>query len=464
MKTVFSIIAVTVVSFITSPSSTAETIYITGSTAFRSAANSALYQLFGNNLMATDQGTTNSPAAGSLLFTNCVVGNTNVDISVFWAGAEAGIQTVASGKNYRCLPFFDKKFIAEKYTNFPALNVAGGVYGSLIANSPNTSLQKGSIAFTDTWQKCSVFDGLAPDGMTYNHLSLFPVGVVTFTFVASKGFPWADITDEIIRQAALDGFVTGNLFSARASDTNTKIWLFGRNPDSGTRNTILAVTKIGVGTVLQQFVPTVTADNIVSLTLTPAGIINGIRIGEGDNGEFSGGKLCGYLTHDFSTNLKVPSDFSPGTKANFAISYSGCSDASHNYAHGLVPLTYNGIEGRLYNTNTPVTSLDQGYTNVITGRYPFWSYEHLGYDTNVASAQTVALADILASTIKNFSSTSPCLAPNIALKDMYVQRRADGGEMRPIDPVATTDNSTKNLIPVADEISSTKITANPPKP
>ena len=439
-------ILLTGLAFISVASAPAETIFVTGSTAFRKTANAVFYALYAGNLMATDQSSTNSLSAANLLFTNCTVGNATVDISIFWSSSEAGIQTVASSSDNRTLPFLDKNLISSKYKHFPVLNASGGSYGTVVSNSPFTSLQKGCIAFSDTWQSASVFNGLAPDNITYDKLSLSPVGVVTFTFAASKDFPWRDLTDEIISQACTEGYVTGNLFSGNPSDTNIKAWLFGRNPDSGTRSTMLSVTKIGIDSILRQFTPTIVNGMITSLSLTEPGIINGIRVVAGDNGESSGEDLCNYLTNVFASDLHVPSGYSSGSKANYAITYCGCADALGSISNGLVPLSYNGVQGRLNTTNPAASSIDQGFTNIITGRYPFWSYEHVGYDPRVATPQTLALVQTLITTIKSLPSSSSFLSPNIALSDMIVRRHADGGPMHPVSDTAALNHAARNIL------------------
>jgi hypothetical protein len=80
-------------------SASAETIYITGSTAFRKAANVALTNAIlgdSGSLLATDTGGTD---AGNLVFKT----KDNDYVVVYWSGSEAGIQSVAgpSTNGYR---------------------------------------------------------------------------------------------------------------------------------------------------------------------------------------------------------------------------------------------------------------------------------------------------------------------------------------------------------------------------
>jgi hypothetical protein len=93
-------------------------------------------------------------------------------------------------------------------------------------------------------------------------------------------------------------------------------------------------------------------------------------------------------------------------------------------------LTYTGIACRANGTSVK-TVLDQGYTNIITGKYPFWSYQWIGYNPDITATATVAsaLKTELVSRILNYTSDSVELAPNIKLSDMKVNRTADGGPL-----------------------------------
>lgn len=416
-------------------SASAETIYITGSTAFRSAANSTLYSLFGSNLRATDKATTNDAGAGNLLFTNCSVNGTNVDIVAGWSGSEAGIQTVASGAaTNKVLPFYDATKLAANFSGAGTgviFSAAGGNMNTG-ANNSNTTSAKGSIAFSDTFQGASVFNGTAPDGVTYNTLTDAKVGVVVFTAVASKGFPYTDINLNIFGDLYANGYTTLNEWSGNNADTNSKVWAMGRNPDSGTRVTTLADMKYGTQKLVVQMYPSaVGSGTITTIAKEPSSTVNGITVAIGNNGQASGGTLCGFLTNVMSSTVGVPIGFSRGSTTNYAIAYAGVADAQGKYAGGAKPLTLNGYQGRCYDTNQALTVLDAGYTNTINGSYPFWGYEHVGYDAAYASANATNLVSTIVTTITGLSSTSPILAPNIALGDMKVTRTSDGGTISP---------------------------------
>jgi hypothetical protein len=416
---------------LTIASASAETVYITGSTAFRSAANQTLLNLYGSKLAATDKSSTTDNSAGNLLFTNCDVGGGNiVDIAVAWSGSEAGIQTVACGTNAKYLPFYDATKVAAAAGSYPKVSLTGGSMSAL-TNSAYTSLAKGTIAFSDTYQGASIFTGTAQDGASYNNLQDTIVGVIPFTFVANKDCPYTDITTSIFNDIASKGYTYGSLFTGATADTNVKCWLLGRNPDSGTRVTTFAVGKFGIKSTVNQISVTASSGNVTTIGKSTAGSINGISISAGNNGEASGGTLCGYMTNGVATNVNtVAWGVTRGSTGNYIIGYAGVSDAAGQYANGLKYLTYNGVKGRCFNSSTK-TVLDEGYTNIISGKYPFWSYSHVMWDSAYSTAANSNVVTSLTNAITTNSSTSSVLAPNIALGDMKVKRSADAGVLTP---------------------------------
>jgi len=140
------------------------------------------------------------------------------------------------------------------------------------------------------------------------------------------------------------------------------------------------------------------------------------------------------------------------------VGYIALADSVAKYPGGIVPLTYNGVQGRGYSvastTNPSINPawsnaalggsigglgyLDQGYTNIITGAYPYWGYEHVMYNTNTASNATVAGATVALynsfvsanNGIRSLSSTNTFMYGGIKLEDMQIQRSGttvDGG-------------------------------------
>ena len=98
MKNIKNLILAALAAGTVASASAVTTTYISGSTAFRSAANIAITQFASNNygaLVAWDNATTAS--AGNILCTwKTSVGSTTTNfINVHWNGSEAGIQSAA---------------------------------------------------------------------------------------------------------------------------------------------------------------------------------------------------------------------------------------------------------------------------------------------------------------------------------------------------------------------------------
>src|SRR5262252_355298 len=147
-------------------------VYITGSTAYRSAVHTAIQNIFDSPpTFAFSNNSTTVGGANQAIFT----GNISAapyQISTSWSGSEAGIQTVAD---------------ATQNVNY----IADGTVGSL---SPGTSVAAGTeahhpdVAMSDTFQSTSQFNGTF-NGVTYASLTESPgtsaghgspVGIVPF--------------------------------------------------------------------------------------------------------------------------------------------------------------------------------------------------------------------------------------------------------------------------------------------
>lgn len=435
MKHTKSILMAAAAALTIASASAQEVIYVTGATAFRSAANNTLYSLFGSRLYAYSGSSTNDSGAIALYFTNCVLTNgQTVDIAVTWTGSEGGIQSVASGTNNIRVPFYNRSQISAAAGGALA---ATGPYKLAQPDTDNmlagtyTSLQKGVVGCSDSFQSASRFiaNKKIEDGRTYRSLNMQAVGVVPYSWIASKGFadsfPERNMTYFNAVQALRQGYLTGNAFSGSLDQSGINIYTTGRNVDSGTRVIALANLNYGVTRGVNQWQCTTTNGSVTSMILHPAKNLNGIITEEGGGGESSGGVVAGYMTNVI-TESTVNDTLSLGD-TNYLIGYVSVADmTTARRTAGLVPLKYNGVEGRCYGNNA-FTALDAGYTNIITGKYPYWGYEFITFDNISASANAKAFANNLVTTIRGFASTNSIIAPNIKLSDMQVERTADGG-------------------------------------
>ena len=391
-------------------SASAETIYVTGSTAFRSAANTALSTMTGATVLAQDNATLGSAGNVNIRWVNG--GLTNL-VKVHWSGSEAGIQSILKpSATFNYLP-----------------DSASGTVSSSIANDSHV----GNIAFSDTYQSTSIFNGTkAGDGFSYPTVTAdTQVGVVAFTWVASKGFPGSNINAQIARNLLANGFCSVALFTGNTANSQDVAYLLGRNRDSGTRLTTFAEMGYGANSGTIQFavatngIPSTNNTATLQGTTTtnslityPAEFINGVGAIAGNSGYSSGGTLCGFMTNGYAPQ---PSFLVDGTVNStplggvytgntYLIGYAGQSDADSKVSAGLIKLSYDGVAA--------------SQNAIIQGQYPFWGYEHC-LKSPTASATATTFYNALCA--KVLASSSATLSPNVALGDMQVSRAQDGG-------------------------------------
>ena len=375
-------------------------IYVTGSTAFRSSAVTEIGNLLTNNgggfTTASDNATLTS--ANAVTWTGGNINGTPVTIKVSWSGSGAGIQSVAAPAGTFMVGFLPDS--ATGTANPDPRNAAN----PREAAAPD-------IALSDVFQGTTPFNGVF-NGVTYAALTQPSVGVVAFTFAASKGFNAAQtMTSQIAQVLFTNGNVPLSFFTGPANpgDANVAVIATGRDADSGTRLTTMAETNVGVGTALQQYKPTASSGSVTALAPYPAVAINGVPHGAGDGGESSGGTLRNYLTNTVS-QAAVTQANSSYTGGGFLLTYLGVGDFNQVSAGGAVALAYNGV------------AESQG--EIESGAYTLWGYEHVDYKSSLAGIK-LAFATGLTNQIKN--STSATLNPNVSLNDMTVQRFGDGG-------------------------------------
>jgi hypothetical protein len=386
-------------------SASAETIYITGSTAFRSSANAAIGTYSTNNsghILAQDNATLGS--AGNLLASYVSGGVTNL-IDVHWSGSEAGIQSVAgptTGSNAALIGFFA--------TNATGTNSSAGNSTS----AQNTNNQLAQLTFSDTFQSTSAFNGTF-NGVSYSTLSGFDgadgeVGVVSFNWIGSVNIPASNLSANLANQLLAAGTVPLALLTGNAADKTNGVYLFGRNIDSGTRLTTLAETGYGVKTTVFQYKYN-TTNNIQPY---PIEIIDGVSSSTvGNSGYSSGGTLVALFTNTLAkgTGLVVNTNgaTSAYTGTNFLVGYAGTSDANGQTNNGLVKFSYDGVASS---------------TNAIAqGQYTFWGYEHLYVSPSADTAAKAVATGIGTGLIATPTST---LSPNVNLNDLVVGRNGDG--------------------------------------
>jgi hypothetical protein len=193
------------------------------------------------------------------------------------------------------------------------------------------------------------------------------------------------------------------------ADRNTAVIATGRDFDSGTRLTTMSETAVGVGTLLQQYKPTVSGMTITDLALYPRTTINGVDTQiPGNGGESSGSSLRAYL-NDTLNQTAVDEVNNTYTNGGYLMTYLGVGDYN-NVSANAVKMRYAGN--------------DFSQLAVEEGQYTFWGYEHLDYKATISGIKATFATNL---TNHILGETSGTLNPNVALTDMQVQRFADGG-------------------------------------
>jgi hypothetical protein len=352
-------------------------INIAGSTAMKYVSMPAIQTYASNNgytLVAGDA----LPNPGALaLFTKVVTATngstvtiTTNAINVHFIGSEGGTLVTASKTTQ---PFYP-------------LNASGKTAGDTTVNGlvhPDpacTQLAYATVTFSDVNQAVGRFAaGSKTSPVKTVALTEYSTGLnaVNFAFTAATNFPGSNITDQVARELFSVGHVPLSHITGVASDSNSTVYVTGRDVDSGTRSLAFIETGFGLLSSANQYM---LDTNSGSLVLTPAGmnVFNGISYTTGNGGYFSGGDLC--------KAVKASAALTNG----YLVGYAGAKDVIGN----SVALNYNGV--------TPYT--DASHTNagfqtnnngIANGSYSLWSIEHLYYNLANAPKGTVA-ADITA--------------------------------------------------------------------
>jgi len=407
-----------------STASAQQKIYITGSTAFRSVTNTQISAVLSGTVTIASTNATLGSANG-VNWTGGNIGGTAVTIKAAWTGSAAGIQSVAAN-NISTAP---TKFLKDGATGTSNADPNGTT-----PDSPESAIP--DVCMADNLQSSTVFNG-----GTYASLTDIPVGIVSFTWAASKNFPLNggtasvsnySMSKKVAQQLLSGGAVPLGAFTGLAADQASLsvpparvAYASGRNPDSGTRIITLAESGYGVASFVKQYKPTVgsgaTDGFITNLTLYPTETINGIStVVDGNSGESSGSTLRAYLTNQLTAaNFTGGSLPNSETGPSFIVTYLGTSDFNSVSGSGAVALGWNGV------------SVSQ--TAIINGAYTFWGTERLMYRSTLGNGTTggPAVKLTFATNLKTniLAATSATLSPNVKLSDMLVDRAGDGGDI-----------------------------------
>jgi len=398
--------------------SAATTVYVTGSTAFRTAAIAAINAATGKAAPdGSDVAAGTGPKNTSFIWNNATVnGVSGVTVKATFTGSAAGIGTVAGSL---AIPFLPDNSTG---TNLHA------AYDDATGATPHTGYPTAvpDFCLTDAYQSSTAFVGGSNVDLNDNI-----VAIAAFKWVASKGFPLNGGSNQVSKYSVEPNFI-GGLFSAgraplsfmtgNASDHNVIIFAVGRNPDSGTRITALADSGYGALKLVKQYqaVPELTTagGSVTQHQLYPVETIAGLStIAAGNSGQASGGTLANYMSVTLPTSGLSGMNGSATYSAAYYLTYLGLGDAATatNGTNLGVELAYKGV-------NYSPTALREG-------TYTFWGYEHIMDRGDIDGTSAGDLRDAMISSITNPATD----ISSVGFHDdtnMHVKRTQDGGRLQ----------------------------------
>lgn len=342
---------------------------LTGSTAYRNPTHNAILAMMDGEVYAYTGGALGS--ANRSIFSGTIAGNP-VILKCSWSGAVAGTRDLTQQN-------------ALEFLSDSTPMSAGGTSGAttLVAGEGTAD-----IAMYDQFQTSTVYT--TPD--TVDTI----VGVISFKFMASPGFPVTNVTSQQLITLAQAGELPLSMFTGNSADQSAKVYFTGRDPFSGTRLVTFAESGIGIFSNVIQYSPTISGSTITAIAPYSPG---------GNGGQSSGGNLVAHIRKTFA-----PANFPNGA---YFITYMGISDATNALAAADAngsPATELSYNGETYSE-----------AKVQQGKYTFWSYQQLAYLPTL-SGQKLTVAQTLANQIITNDTT---------LAGMQVSRPTDGGFVAP---------------------------------
>jgi hypothetical protein len=375
-------------------------VYVCGSTAFRSNAYRAIRSMYDGGAPTSQNtaGSANNSGAGQMTFQGTITplfGAQTVTIFCDWTGSAQGTHSVAATPG-DSLPF-----------------LANATQGdTTIVN------HTADLAFSDVFQLTTGFSG-----GSYAALSDEQVAIQPFVWCRSINAS-SSITNITMQQLkfALQGSCPLSFLTGRTNDYNldtngntivsNTVYFTGRNKDSGSRLISLSDVQYS-GSVTMYESTNGTAWN----KMTISQIVNGVNYGPG----FSSG---GIEASTFYTTAPA--------SAGSGVGYIAYADARTVVGNGGQIITYNG--GLPFNGWAGTTNgFDHpDWTPVTTGKYSMWGPEHLFINpsgANFANAFPV-WTNLVSFIDADIASTVPNTV--IRLSQMgNTSRQSDGGKISP---------------------------------
>jgi hypothetical protein len=393
----------------------ATTVRITGSTAFRNATEDSLTALLKPGF--TWGGVGGGIGKTQLIMVgNLVSNNDAVVIVTAFTGSEGGIYNLT----HPLTPPANATYI--NLAAFPGLAAQLTVYPAAAFNVPAgdaTDNSAADIAMADTFQSSSAYT--TPSLNSPAAVAGAPastVGIVPFTWVGNvNNDPGITNMTHQLAKACLGGVATYALFNpaaARPGVGDDSIDVFGRDPDSGTRDTTFLESAYGNFTPPVQYATVGPTGSLTGVELYPAETINGNPIPAGQGGYASGG---GVDTAMADHSLGLITD---------AVGYIGTGDSFADLeANNLVPMSWEGVTFAVAGqASYAATFLESAITS---GQYTFWGYEHIYVSGTIGADATSVASGIvtqLTTTANIVNEHSGFLLTDIV--NAHVARATDG--------------------------------------
>jgi len=409
-------------------------IYLTGSTAFRSTAMTAILDnVDGTNaggvfdagsVTFATYGNSSKNSANYAVVHGTIGGAANgIYLDIAWSGSEAGIASACNTS----LANVDRNGNTIALAGSPEiwLNITNVVLNGNVAstNPPSSYFENNGVPFhgadlaqSDTSQAISWTPFVAN---TQTALKDYGVeGIVTFTITRNNqvgntgsGIPsgasnsWANCSNISLPQLNTlfsSGVVPASFIDGNTNDATTTVYLVGRNLGSGTRMNMLGDSAYGGHRSVQQF--------SIGYGIEETPHLNSLILtNEGNGGYESGGdvaKALGIITPTGSSQQADP--FNGGINW-FAIGYEGPSDA----------LNTGNFGGEPTNCWMTVDGFPSSNSTIENGQFWYWGHEHLN-----GKYQISGTADLLGNYLFNGITKSLAvlnLGANPAAHDAAIQ-------------------------------------------
>jgi hypothetical protein len=408
---VFGVIALAAAQF----ASAQVVINITGATAFRDAADSALKALLDEGTPGTtptQYARADIPLNGASTSSNLRIyrgkvtpGGTQYIVRCTYSGSTQGVLDAADGNT---LSFLNQATVPFVTTG------TGTIAGATQANSTVTGIPRWS--FSDVDQALSTRPNevfYAPPGTVGS-----AVGVVPFMFIAGEGAPagMTNMTDQLHEVLWSTGQVSASFFTGAASTTT--VLATGRNNGSGTRATILSETGYGSFTGVYQYRAVFTGDQATG-ALGAISLFQTLGVDDPNSGNVSNSDVRNLLNRP-RTGLTFGGDAVDAVFCSYltisdALGATGYQPLTNTIVggEGAIPMTYNGVR--------------YSVAGVQNGAYTLWGYQQL-----YLSGESTTAAEIAFDTLFRASFNGNLGSAGIDLSGMLVDRvGGDGGLIQP---------------------------------